>query len=459
MPPMTFKQPAYDVAPRGSRAAETAADAQSSSTNSSTNSGTVGSSTDGDTVGSSTDSNTGNNTPGKSGSDGGAGRSSTGGGIMGNTSRSETVSGEGSSGSNNGRVGEGEEASAVAEQGGSVRGVVIATVVSEAWIPMMKMFLARMTLVDDREEQEKHSQQQQQQQQQPQQEDYLGGAAVELPRADAHMPSMGPMPQMPRTGHGPRRAPGSLVSRLLVICYDHHSLEFCCSLRLHCFLDTQEDAPEGERDDFGGEQKKFMTPAFVHLVWRRLHIIRQIISLGYDVIFTDNDVIWLQNPLPYLLPISSDIVTACDHWSADLKEARANSGFYMARSNDRVLRFFDYWIASHTRFPGIKEQDAFMKVRPEADPYTRDTLHLSIQYLPTNRFGGFCEIGRHLGRLVTVHSNCCIGLEEKMKVLQQVLGDVDWFRQLPLVDREGVGQRGNEWTGRNCSLMKGRLVD
>ncbi|CAI5989521.1 unnamed protein product, partial [Closterium sp. NIES-65] len=55
------------------------------------------------------------------------------------------------------------------------------------------------------------------------------------------------------------------------------------------------------------------------------------------------------NPLPYLLPISSDFVTACDHWSADVKEAAANTGFYMARSNDRVLQFFDYWINSHTR--------------------------------------------------------------------------------------------------------------
>ncbi|CAI7818486.1 unnamed protein product [Closterium sp. NIES-53] len=77
-------------------------------------------------------------------------------------------------------------------------------------------------------------------------------------------------------------------------------------------------------------------------------------------------------------------------------------------------------------FPGIHDlhdafmQDAFMRVRPEADPYTRDTLRLSVHYLPTDLFGGFCEIGQRLGRLVTVHANCCFGLEEKMRVLQQV---------------------------------------
>ncbi|CAI7848100.1 unnamed protein product, partial [Closterium sp. NIES-54] len=96
--------------------------------------------------------------------------------------------------------------------------------------------------------------------------------------------------------------------------------------------------------------------------------------------------------------------------------------------------------------------DAFMRVRPEADPYTRDTLRLSVHYLPTDLFGGFCEIGQRLGRLVTVHANCCFGLEEKMRVLQQVLADVDWFQQLPLVDRVGVGRHGLAWSGRNCSI-------
>ncbi|CAI7774575.1 unnamed protein product [Closterium sp. NIES-53] len=127
-----------------------------------------------------------------------------------------------------------------------------------------------------------------------------------------------------------------------------------------------------------------------------------------------------QNPLPHMLPVSSDMLIACDRWSEDPKEAAANGGFYMARSNDRVLRFFDYWLNAHTRFPGIHDQDAFMRVRPEADPYTRDTLRLSVHYLPTDLFGGFCEIGQRLGRLVTVHANCCFGLEEKMRVLQQV---------------------------------------
>ncbi|CAI5962482.1 unnamed protein product [Closterium sp. NIES-64] len=161
-------------------------------------------------------------------------------------------------------------------------------------------------------------------------------------------------------------------------------------------LQGSEDVPKSERDDFSGEQKKFMTPSYLNL-----------------------------NPLPHLLPVSSDMLIACDRWSADPKAAAANGGFYMARSNDRVLQFFDYWLDAHTRFPGIHDQDAFTRdaftrVRPEADPYTRDTLRLSVHYLPTDRFGSFCQIGRLLGRLATVHANCCLGLEGKMRVLQQV---------------------------------------
>ncbi|CAI5987687.1 unnamed protein product [Closterium sp. NIES-64] len=153
--------------------------------------------------------------------------------------------------------------------------------------------------------------------------------------------------------------------------------------------DIMEDVPKSERDDFSGEQKKFMTPSYLNL-----------------------------NPLPHLLPVSSDMLIACDRWSADPKAAAANGGFYMARSNDRVLQFFDYWLDAHTRNAFMR--DAFTRVRPEADPYTRDTLRLSVHYLPTDRFGSFCQIGRLLRRLVTVHANCCLGLEGKMRVLQQV---------------------------------------
>ncbi|CAI5966027.1 unnamed protein product [Closterium sp. NIES-65] len=267
------------------------------------------------------------------------------------------------------------------------------------------------------------------------------------------------------------------------------SLSFHLSLPSLCFC-VQEDAPKSERDDFSGGQKKFMTPSYLHLVlflswagkstsppaqrlFRLAHSVRSLVSKPQGSsrgVFIFKPIISTilppypplhQNPLPHLLNVPSDLLIACDRWSADPKAAAANGGFYMARSNDRVLRFFDYWLESHTRMhscecdpkqtltpatpsispfiipfpptpfspspfnpttslPGIHDQDAFMRVRPEADPYTRVTLRLSVHYLPTESFSGFCEIGRQLGRLVTVHANCCLGLEKKMQVLQQV---------------------------------------
>ncbi|CAI7762246.1 unnamed protein product, partial [Closterium sp. NIES-54] len=237
MPPLVTRMPrASDVAAQGPRAAEAAADATSVSTNSSKGSSTSGS------------SNAGKH-----------GRL-----VERNETEAAKVTAE------------------VAEEGELGRGVVIVTVLSEAWIPMMKMFLTRIRLVDDREERDKHSQQQQEQQQQ--EEGYLRAAAGESAQSDADDPG---------TEHRPEMW-GTLVSRLLVICYDHRSLAFCCLLRLHCFLDTQDDARKSERDGFSGGQKKFMTPSYLHLMWRRLHVIRQILSLRFDAIFTDNDVMWLQ---------------------------------------------------------------------------------------------------------------------------------------------------------------------
>ncbi|CAI5494663.1 unnamed protein product [Closterium sp. Naga37s-1] len=316
MPPLVTSMPrASDVAAQGPRAAEAAADATSVSTNSSKASSTAGS------------SNAGKN-----------GRL-----VERNETEAAKVTTE------------------VAEEGELGRGVVIVTVLSEAWIPMMKMFLTRIRLVD--EERDKHSQQQQEQQQQ--EEGYLrawSSAALSTCTASlthrcvrvAESPPVG----ADRHGHTGRmlQMRGTLVSRLLVICYDHLSLEFCCSLRLHCFLDTQDDAPKSERDDFSGGQKKFMTPSYLHLVddvmWLQVDDVMWLQVGG-------SDVMWVaacsfirhvnNNPLPHMLPVSSDMLIACDRWSEDPKEAAANGGFYMARSNDRVLRFFDYWLNAHTR--------------------------------------------------------------------------------------------------------------
>ncbi|CAI6000586.1 unnamed protein product [Closterium sp. NIES-65] len=268
----------------------------------------------------------------------------------------------------------------------SLSRTVIVTALSEAWAPMMHFFLDRLRLVEQQA------------------------------RAEGEAEAEGGL--------------NRLVDRLVVVAYDDASFDECCSLGLHCYFDWQDDAEE--KEDFSGDQKHFMTPAYIHLVWRKVHVVRSMLALGYDVVFTDNDILWLRNPLPQLLLAApEDMHMSVDWWNADSRKVMGNGGFYAARSNTRMLKFFDDWIAWHKRLPKHRIQQIFDWIRPEANPFTRTATPLTVRYLPTANFGGFCEMGARMAELVTVHATCCFGLDSKLRVLRKVAADWDWMRALP----------------------------
>ncbi|CAI5504260.1 unnamed protein product [Closterium sp. Naga37s-1] len=286
----------------------------------------------------------------------------------------------------------------------SLSRTVIVTALSEAWAPMMRFFLDRLRLVEQQG------------------------------RAEGEAEAEGGL--------------NRLVDRLVVVAYDDASFDECCSLGLHCYFDWQDDAEE--KEDFSGDQKHFMTPAYIHLVWRKVHVVRSMLALGYDVVFTDNDILWLRNPLPQLLLAApEDMHMSVDWWNADSRKVMGNGGFYAARSNTRMLKFFDDWIAWHKRLPKHRIQQIFDWIRPEANPFTRTATPLTVRYLPTAHFGGFCEMGARMAELVTVHATCCFGLDSKLRVLRKVAADWDWMRALPHDVGEGLEEHGFAWQRRS----------
>ncbi|CAI5928258.1 unnamed protein product [Closterium sp. NIES-64] len=286
----------------------------------------------------------------------------------------------------------------------SLSRTVIVTALSEAWAPMMRFFLDRLRLVEQQA------------------------------RAEGEAEAEGGL--------------NRLVDRLVVVAYDDASFDECCSLGLHCYFDWQDDAEE--KEDFSGDQKHFMTPAYIHLVWRKVHVVRSMLALGYDVVFTDNDILWLRNPLPQLLLAApEDMHMSVDWWNADSRKVMGNGGFYAARSNTRMLKFFDDWIAWHKRLPKHRIQQIFDWIRPEANPFTRTATPLTVRYLPTAHFGGFCEMGARMAELVTVHATCCFGLDSKLRVLRKVAADWDWMRALPHDVGESLEEHGFAWQRRS----------
>ncbi|CAI5518166.1 unnamed protein product [Closterium sp. Naga37s-1] len=284
---------------------------------------------------------------------------------------------------------------------------------------------------------------------------------------------------------------GELVARLVVVAYDNASFEACCAMALNCYMDWQEDAPH--REDLGGGVAQgagrgehaglgYDVPfTFSDILWLRnplpllclpfthashpshtpysspAALSGSMLTLGYDVLFTDSDILWLRNPLPLLWRRPHDLQMSADWWSPNPRSVVANGGFYAARANSRTLRFFSDWLAWHRRCPQFRIQQVFNWIRPEANPFTRVASPLLLHYLPTNQFGGFCEMGHALSTLLTVHANCCPGLGNKLPVLNHLAADWDFFSALPVAARERMEERGFEWKGRNCSTNWNKL--
>ncbi|GJP49160.1 hypothetical protein CLOM_g8408 [Closterium sp. NIES-68] len=338
----------------------------------------------------------------------------------------------------------------------AARRSVIVVSFSEAWAPMMRFFLERLRAVEAQERRAREETRRRG-------EGRVQAGVEREEREGARRAVEGEATGRGRddgAGAGEDASGGAgelggLVARLVVVAYDDESFATCCGMGLNCYMDWQEDAEE--KDDFSGGQKHFMTRAYIHLVWRKVHVVHSMLRLGYDVLFTDTDILWLHNPLPLLWRHPHDLQMSADWWAPNARSVVANGGFYAARANGRTLRFFQDWLAWHRRCPQFRIQQVFNWIRPEANPFTRVASPLLLRYLPTDLFGGFCEMGHSLSRLLTVHANCCPGLGNKLPVLKQLAADWDFFSSLPVAARESMEERGFEWRGRNCSSNWNKL--
>ncbi|XP_021731753.1 uncharacterized protein At4g15970-like [Chenopodium quinoa] len=204
-----------------------------------------------------------------------------------------------------------------------------------------------------------------------------------------------------------------LLNHLVVIAVDEKAYFRCHELGFHCYyLKTN-------KSSLMAHEARFMTPIYLDMMWGRLAFLRTILSLGYNFVFTDTDVMWFRDPLPHFTPYS-DFQTSCDHFNGDefdLNNA-PNNGFVFVRSNNRTIKFYDFWVSSRHTYPRLHEQDVFNKIK--SGDFVRQ-LGLKLRFMDTTYFGGFCERSRDFNKVCTMHSNCCIGLDNKIADLNTIL--------------------------------------
>ncbi|CAH8253807.1 unnamed protein product [Arabidopsis lyrata] len=203
-----------------------------------------------------------------------------------------------------------------------------------------------------------------------------------------------------------------LLNHLMVVAADQTAYDRCLFRRLHCYkMDTQGVDLEGE--------KVYMSKDFIEMMWRRTRLLLDVLSRGYNLIFTDTDVMWLRSPFSRLsnnesldMQISVDSIGVGGHL--------INTGFYHVRSNNKTISLFQKWYDMRLKSTGMKEQDVLKQL---LDSGFFDQLGLNVGFLNTTEFSGFCQDSPDMGVVTTVHANCCRYIPAKISDLTLVLHD------------------------------------
>nr|GMD08519.1 putative nucleotide-diphospho-sugar transferase, nucleotide-diphospho-sugar transferase [Ipomoea batatas] len=217
-----------------------------------------------------------------------------------------------------------------------------------------------------------------------------------------------------------------LLNHLLVVALDQKAYSRCLELHPYCY------ALHTNGMNFTGEAY-FMSSRYLEMMWARIDFLRTVLEKGYNFVFTDADIMWLRNPFLHFHE-DAEFQIACDHFysnSSDLNNL-PNGGFTYVKSSRRTIQFYKFWYNAKDFFPGSHDQDVLNKIK--FHPYISTALGLQIKFLDTKFYSGFCELSDNVDAVITVHANCCVGLENKIHDLRLVL-DV-WKEYLSMSDEE-----------------------
>ncbi|KAJ1286851.1 hypothetical protein BS78_03G383800 [Paspalum vaginatum] len=218
-----------------------------------------------------------------------------------------------------------------------------------------------------------------------------------------------------------------LLEHLLVVAVDAGGFDGCKAVHPHCYLLEVKNMDMSNARSFGSRE-------YMELVWLKLSFQQRILELGYNFLYTDTDILWLRNPFRHI-SVYADMSCSLDN-SRDkpvLLDNEINCGFYYMKSTRRSVEVVRRWVAGRARFPGENEQVVLSKMKREL----MGEVGARIEAL--GDVSGFCDFQRHLDRVCTVHANCCMGLENKVRDLSNVAADWKNYTSLTPEQRDKGG--------------------
>ncbi|KAI3892958.1 hypothetical protein MKW92_005878 [Papaver armeniacum] len=234
----------------------------------------------------------------------------------------------------------------------------------------------------------------------------------------------------------------NLLNHLVIIAMDQRAYQRCLEVHPHCY------ALKVEGVDFTVEAY-FMKGNYLKMVWSKIDIQKSVLQMGYNFLFMDADIMLFRNPFTRFYE-DTDFQISCDNYplnnSYDLNN-NPNSGFIHAISNHRTIQFYKFWYDSRITYPNQHDQAVLMIIKYGA--FIRE-IALTIRFLNTIYFGGFCEPSKDLSQVCTMHANCCMGVDAKIHDLGVLLDDWRNYKSLsPSIRRSWKGT----WNApQNCSV-------
>ncbi|XVE84146.1 hypothetical protein DITRI_Ditri16bG0146400 [Diplodiscus trichospermus] len=234
-----------------------------------------------------------------------------------------------------------------------------------------------------------------------------------------------------RIGQGTK----GLLKHLLIIAEDSQGFQHCKSRHPHCFhLNNSEKKmtriPSGTQGN-----NLMLSPS-------GLGLLQQVIELGYNVVFTNADVMWLRNPLRGLMP-NWDISISCELYPIDDETfgIGGDGGFFHVKADEVTFEFIKNCNLKRVWYPDSQHLSLCKIVGN--DPYI-NLIGLRVNYFNEVNFGGLCQ-PCDLNQIYTVQANCCEDIDSKIHDLKLVLDD---WRNFTALSANGASSKWSPFSWR-----------
>jgi hypothetical protein len=162
-----------------------------------------------------------------------------------------------------------------------------------------------------------------------------------------------------------------------------------------------------------GKLHSWTEASYHQITQRKGTLVRRILSLGYDVLFVDADLVFLKDPYPFIFGQpnfqSVDLWIQNDGWSPC-------TGFYWLRANEKSIKFWEAIEAHGKSRPTITDQHSLNDVLKEWGPKKKITYQLLPEDIfPVGNLYFDRETPQQRGAdPIIVHNNWAIGDHPKV---------------------------------------------